>query len=88
MDPQQVTTMAHKFQAVLDADVLNERANNSDLPNASASSRRWARSIILAHIEHERIGGIERTIEVTIQPQSSMMLQKWESNEREHRDDE
>jgi hypothetical protein len=25
MDPQQVTTMAHKFQAVLDADVLNER---------------------------------------------------------------
>ena len=25
MDPQQVSTMAHKFQAVLDADVLNER---------------------------------------------------------------
>jgi hypothetical protein len=25
MDPQQVTTTAHKFQAVLDADVLNER---------------------------------------------------------------
>ena len=25
MDPQQLTSMAHKFQAVLDADVLNER---------------------------------------------------------------
>ena len=25
MDPQQFTTMAHKFQSVLDADVLNER---------------------------------------------------------------
>jgi hypothetical protein len=25
MDPQQCTTMAHKFQSVLDADVLNER---------------------------------------------------------------
>jgi hypothetical protein len=28
MDPQQVTTMAHKFQAVLDADVLNERGKD------------------------------------------------------------
>jgi hypothetical protein len=25
MDPQQVTTMAHKFQSVLDEEVLNER---------------------------------------------------------------
>ena len=27
MDPQQLTSMAHKFQAVLDADVLNERGD-------------------------------------------------------------
>jgi len=47
MDPQQLTIMAHKFQAVFDADVLNDRGSQLALQaSASTDAFRFGLSVI------------------------------------------